>query len=472
MFEPLLWATGAVIIGAMAYAYKETKDPMFPLMFLGPLCLYAFVYRPGVLFYRDELDFFFPEAWQLEFVQLLHLIGVGLLCFGCLKPLMDATEPIQKGRQSLDFSEDARRAALRLGLICGFLALFSYLLAVFGSGGFQAVYGQAKGTPRTAVGYLNELPLLSYPAILLLFISWKGKKWHIGMIFMILLFMVPNLVHGVLGARRGPTFLVLSTVVFSWFLTTTRKVNLIPFLGAVGLIGGVVLFLFQNRQYIYLGSQELQLDSETIMLEDKRADTGDEYVFTAGLILVSMETDTYFWGRRYLATLFVRPIPRQIWPNKYEDLGLGWMVGQSSVAGITDLDWINSVGWVPLRGSSVGLVADSFQEFSYGYVVICYLLGFFYTSLWMKARRVGEVWLLLYLFGAILSIYIPTQGLATAWAYRFMFMGLPTYYLWNMLVTPEIKPVRMVKGMMNRRRPTPTPPQRPQRQREHFDRQF
>jgi hypothetical protein len=53
---------GVLLTIAMIYAYQLTRDPLHPLMFLGPLCMYSYVYKPIVLGYLGVIDYYFDEA--------------------------------------------------------------------------------------------------------------------------------------------------------------------------------------------------------------------------------------------------------------------------------------------------------------------------------------------------------------------------------------------------------------------------
>ena len=91
-----------------------------------------------------------------------------------------------------------------------------------------------------------------------------------------------------------------------------------------------MLFLASNRRNLYLGS-ERDVDTEAFeeALVVGEGSGGQEFIYSSGLILSAEQLDHFYWGQRYFTLLFVRPIPTLIWPTKYEDLGLGWMVNRT-----------------------------------------------------------------------------------------------------------------------------------------------
>ena len=48
----------------------------------GPMLAYVYVYSPGMLTYHGELERFFPDPVQLEYVALVNLLGVELFVSG------------------------------------------------------------------------------------------------------------------------------------------------------------------------------------------------------------------------------------------------------------------------------------------------------------------------------------------------------------------------------------------------------
>ena len=332
---------------------------------------------------------------------------------------------------------DARRRAVHVGCVLGGVAVAAFAYMTTSAGGLLASYGQAKGGAGSQVGWLSKAPMMALPAIVLLFIGWSGNVMTWGHIATIAAFASPHLIHGILGTRRGPAFSIFATLFFGAFVIRRQRPRVITILAAMFGIGVLVLFLINNRDRIYLGGDVLaewsQPGYRTAVSESGAEDVGEDWLFSAGVILTSRDSGTHFWGTRYLMNMFVRPIPRAVWPTKYEDTGFGWIDGQSDMEGMADSEWVRAVGWIPVRGAAAGLVADTFLEFSYFGIVACALAGWFYGYVWWRMIRSGGVWTILFVIATSLCIYVPTQNV-TAWLYRFMLMGVPMIIVWKLYI--------------------------------------
>jgi hypothetical protein len=150
-------------------------------------------------------------------------------------------------------------------------------------------------------------------------------------------------------------------------------------------------------------------------------------------MLSAEQLDHFYWGRRYFTLLFVRPIPKFVWPTKYEDLGLGWMVNEPGTAGLSDRVWLRAVGFMPLRGSAGGFIADAFLEFWWFGVIVCYLIGRLYGYCWTRSVLSGQIWTVIYVQLLVLSVYLPAQSVG-AWLYRALLLIVPTWILWQRVV--------------------------------------
>ncbi|PQO38070.1 hypothetical protein [Blastopirellula marina] len=424
----LLGMTGAAIIWSMSVAYQRTRDPLHPLVYIGPMLIYMFVYLPVKEVFNGGFDRWFPDAGLLLSIQVCFTLGIVLFCVGVLH----GTGPVKAGAQRVVFRapEVVCERLYQTGCILGMLAVVAYLYAIMRSGGFLKVYGGAKGHYSAGTGYINEMVNFAIPAVALVLLSWQGKVKNKSRILLAIFFSSPLLVHGLLGARRGPTFIILATIFVSWFIASGKKISVAKVVASFGVIGVLILFLFANRGNIHLGSD---VNIEWTLTRDYVTDdVPDDAVFMYAVPAMAQATGTHYWGIRYAATYLIRPIPRQIWPNKYHDLGLDKLFYQDDVAGIPDSEWIAILGWRPLRGSAGGFICDFFLEFSWGALLFCYLLGRFYGELWRRAATLGGLWTLLYIMAAGLSVYIPTQSVSAVF-HRFLFMAIPTILLWKMI---------------------------------------
>lgn len=438
MMETVLILTAGVLLASMAWVYLVTRDALHPLIYLCPLIGYQYVFRPAVLSASGLLEGFFPDQRMLVPVLVLNLAGVGLFCLGGSCGAMDVRRRMGAGAP-WNLTPYARQQIFRVACILGTLALAAHCWTILRAGGLMAAYGRAKGGGSASSGYIGEAPLLALPAIVLLLISWRGRRLRLRHFALILLFAAPQLMKAFLGSRRGPTFLILATFLFSWYLLYARRVSLRKIVLGVGVIGIVVLTLKAHRSEIYLGS-DFDFNARRVVDEiiPDRVGGGEDFIFSSGAIILAQETGRFHWGKRFAANYLVRPIPRQLWPTKYEDLGLGWMATQEDMCGFTDREWLDTVGWIPARGAAAGFVADLFMEFSWAALACCFAYGAFYGFLWRKARLEKGVWNLLYLEAAVLSIYVPTQSVEAVF-HRYLFVCVPTLILWRVMVSRHLR---------------------------------
>jgi hypothetical protein len=344
-----------------------------------------------------------------------------------------------------------------MAYVLGGISLAAYWSMTVYVGGLSAVYGQAKGGLVTSSGYLGEAPMFALPAIGLLFFAWAGQRFTPGRIALLLIFASPLIVHGLLGARRGPTFMIMAALLVGGYAVSQKRPKLVTVFISVLLLGSLLLFLINNRSRIYIGSDMLAEWSAPAATPDENTiDSGEDYIFSSGLILTSRHTGTHFWGLRYLVNTVVRPIPRQFWPNKYTDTGFGWLDDQSDMEGMTDNDWSAAVGWLPVRGAAAGFIADFYLEFSYLGLAGCFFMGWFYSYLWRGMVVRGGIWAILYLYAAVLSIYVPTQNVTGAWLYRLLLFSVPTIAAWRWYISPAASSAVAAPA---RRVARPAPPQ-------------
>lgn len=413
----------------MSVAYRRNRDALFPLMFLGPMLGYIYTIRPLLLYHRGELQEHLTEG-QINFAAMLCGLGVALLCLGCL---YGGRQGI--GRIRFQISPQMRPRMVRLGILCGVLALTAYWFALWQSGGFFRVYGRAKGYYTSGSGWINESVNLAIPAAALMMLAWNRERRYVRYMFCAFLFSSPLLIHGILGARRGPTFIIVSTLLIAWYLTSRKRISLRNVVFHFGALGLLVLFLVANRQQIYIGSNvDLRWDDfASRVAPASEAGTADETVFMYGMFNTIEYSGSHYWGLRYAAIYLVRPIPRQLWPTKYEDLGLAWMKNQRDFAGIPDEEWKEALGWIPVRGSAGGFVVDLYLEFAMAGLLGCFLIGMFFGWIWSKASRLGGMWTLLFVEAASLTIYVPTQSVSAVF-HRFLVMMVPTVLLWRFFI--------------------------------------
>ena len=154
------------------------------------------------------------------------------------------------------------------------------------------------------------------------------------------------------------------------------------------------------------------------------AQSGNEFVYGAGAILHADAVGEYWWGRRYATVLFVRPIPRSLWPSKYDDAAA--VLGTPSIAtnlGVGTDAFRETVGWTGATGAAPGLVADMWIEFWWAsfFAILC--LGWCYGRAWSRAVTHGGV-LGDHLLPDVLGIDLLVMQSLEAMLFRFLLLAL------------------------------------------------
>lgn len=432
MVEPLLFVTGLVLLATWLFSYAKTKDALHPAIFILPMMGYQYVVRPGLLYSRGQIQEFFPDESMLELSAFVHFIGVVGFCLG----LLPGKGMALNSRRFVDVLRDpqTRQNLIRLGLVLGAISVVLYWYSVLWVGGVGVAYGRAKGGGmRYQSGYISEAIGLCVPAIILLFMAWRKQRLTLSQWALVGLMASPYLLTGFLGSRRGPTFMILAAMAFSWFLIRHRRVKIYQVVATIVFICICVVFLFVNRPRLYIGSKEgLRFNDVFSFLSAEGTSTGDDYVAATALINVHHSKQKWGWGRGLVVTFLIRPIPKQFWPTKYQD-AQGVLYSEREM--VTPEDYLDTVGWIPPSGRAVGGVADLFKEFYWFVPCVMFLYGRFYRLLWQKARLQGGVWTCFYILGASLSIYIPTQSMSAVF-HRFLYLSVFLSVFWKLFVGP------------------------------------
>lgn len=438
MPEFLIIVTAFVILLAMYCAFHVTRDPLHPMIFLAPMLFYMFVMRPVVLMHAGVLERMFTPP-QILFVLTIKLLTNIFFCAGCLwgvwhfrgAPRLPAGGGLSAG---------GRQWAFVLGCFFGFVSLAAYLIMLFRAGGPMVAYSVPyAGAGWAPSGYILEAPQFSLPALVLLAISRQGRILRIQDLALILLFGSPWLIQGLLGARRGALFFSAITLWMAWHVYTNRRPSLWKTLTGVTILGLLALAVVTYRKEIYIGSK-LQIDPHQYIeavLNPVDAGAGDDFIDSSGILLTSSTYGRHNWGLRCLATYFVRPIPRQLWPNKYVDIGMGWMDSPIDRFGYTDVEWENAAGFNPIYGMSLGLDGSFFLDFSWFGLIGCWLAGFFFAYVWRKERQHQGVWQILSVACLAFSVFAPAQDFYT-FLYRWLFVCLPACVAWAIFIRPRI----------------------------------
>ncbi|MCP9493194.1 MAG: hypothetical protein MSG64_01940 [Pyrinomonadaceae bacterium MAG19_C2-C3] len=430
MYILLVITTGLVAFGAMIIAYRRSRDSFHPLVYIAPMLVAMYVVLPLKLIYDDELLSFLTYDRAL-FVQTVCLLCVAAFCAGCLIATGNQRTIVasKAAATTIQFSASARARIGSAALLLGFVGTAAYLLGIYNVGGFYAAYGQAYGGGWSDYGYARDAVSLCIPAMILTLVVRANQPMNrkrLGQyVILIALFSLPYLLQGLLGARRGPTFLVIVAIGMSWYIMHRRRPPVTALALVSIIIGGLLLFLVTNRGNIYIGSDA---ETSTDVLGYFRAERGNfvvanEYLYGAGAMIYASETDNIYYGRRYFAVIFIRPIPRQLWQNKYEDVGVK---GLEQNLGVGDEAFAQTLGWIGAPGAAPGIVADMWIEFSWGALGALFLIGWCYGRTWRLMISGNIFGTVMYVLLASLTLYLVFQTLE-AMLVRFLFAAIPTY---------------------------------------------
>jgi hypothetical protein len=431
MFETLLGSTALVLATTTIVAYQKTRDALHPALFLSPLFMYGAVVDPWLV--RHDLDVFFPEPERVNTVLVLYFLSVTALSLGLLHNVGSARLRGRLGPRSLLGPE--RRQLRRIGVVLAAVALLSYLSGLINAGGFEAAFSQAKGGGYATSGYVGEAMNLGLVAVVMVALSQYRRGLDAESLAVLFLGLLPNFVQGTFGGRRGPLFLALAAASLVWLVARPKRPKVWMLGCCMAVAGLAVLFVWSQRQHMYLGSADADVRwgsfFDTLTQDD--SDEGNNFIYGAAFVLTAEHSDTFTWGRALAVDLLVRPVPKQLWPTKYEDAGATWITSEYPGLGpFTPGDWLAAVGWLPLAGSAAISIADVFSEFGWGAVFVFYLIGRGFGWLYLMSRTRGGIWMLLFLETLIPSIYLATQSFS-AFYYRYLILSVPTLLAWKMV---------------------------------------
>ena len=427
-FVFLAITTGAIALVSLWFAYRRSRDSFHPMIYLGLMLFFLYSYMPLSLVLEDaETLKTYLSVPQLEYVQTLNFLGVLCMCVGVLVGSRNHRwHPMHYLNWQLSPQTQVRLK--RAAIVLGFIGLAGFTYGIANVGGLVAAYGRAYGGGTSASGYTREAFLLTVPALLWFMVSHIQRPLSKLDWATIALFATPLMIHGLLGARRGPTAMIIIALTVGWYLTRGKRPGL-PRVVVGGLIlGFLMLFLVSNRNDIYLGS-DFQLQRQPT--DYIGVYSGNEFVYGSGAILNADALDRYFWGRRYFTVFFIRPIPRFLWPTKYDDA--------SRILNIPSLEenlgtgaesLVETLGWAGAVGAAPGIIADMWLEFWWYFTLVMFGLGWLYGMAWRKAVSVGGFWIPTYTIMMALSVYLVMQTLE-AMAFRCLFMTGASWLVWR-----------------------------------------
>ena len=420
MFELLLLATAGVCAVGFVIAYDGSRDVFHPLIFIAPMLTFLYAWMPWKLLQHDGLSRFFDKDQLLQ-VQVLNLLGATAFVLACLAAGVRIHRPSET-RQP--YSPRVLRRLLVGGAIVGSVGLTCWTISVLNVGGFVAAFGTSYQGGYDDSGYVRDGAMLLLVAVLLIMTSFSAGGPRLVSIGLLLAFGTPWTISALLLGRRGPTFNLVIVLAMGWYFSRTKRPPLLA-VGALGmLLGWFVLFLVTNRGQLYLGSSfDMKADVSNAV---EKPDTGNEYIYGSGSVIAAEGRDHYFWMRRYLAQILVRPVPRSVWPTKYEDFGVPELLSNAG----TGEGFGETLGWKGAVGSAPGIIADFFLEVWWFAVPLMGIVGWGYGYIWRRAVCDGGPWMTQYVIFSALSIYLVMQT-GEAVIFRSIELSLPCWLVWR-----------------------------------------
>lgn len=418
MFYAFVAVLAVIGIIAIVRDWMRWSDVFHPTIFCVPQLLFLYVAYPIHGLATNDYEFLSRGGYWDELTNFQ--ITADIMSIAVISGIWWGAHQMQGNAKPL--AEQNAALIFLLAMMFGITALVAWLVGIANVGGFEAAYGRAYGGGWDDSGYVREAAQFGFVAVPLLILSQRktGMRWyHWGMA---LAFLLPLFVQGILGARRGPTFLAITGVAASYILTFRPRIPFAAVVVGSASLGMLLLWLVANRDAIYLGSNKELQGSVSRMLENWG---GNEYLFSSAIVRYVNETGEPFYGLRILAHMLGRIVPLSVWPTKYADVcaAFGLNIDLTQDAGIP-IDRIGAVtGWQVAVGAAPGIVGDFWMEFGSFAPLGAFALGGLYGKLWRRSRvdpRIQPAYAML----AALSIYVFTQTIE-AWLFRALLFGIP-----------------------------------------------
>ncbi len=424
MFEFMLLAVAVIVIAGIVFAYDGSRDVFHPVVVIGPMLGFLYAWMPYKLLKNNALDQFF-DAEQLHFVQTLNILGVLGFVVACLA----VGARLKQQPAPLDLSPRVRTRLLVGAAVVGLMGLACWSITITNVGGFTAAFSTSYSGGSDSSGYVRDGTMLLLVALLLIMTSLSAGGPRIPGIVLGLLFGLPWAASALLMGRRGPTFNLAVVLLMGWYVNRRKRPPLLLVAAGGLLLGWFVLFLVTNRSQLYLGSS---FDVKTdVSNEVEKPDTGNEYIYGTGTVISAQRRDHYFWMRRYLAQVLVRPIPSAIWETKYEDFGVPELLYNAG----TGEGFGDTLGWVGAVGSAPGIIADFWLEVWWFAPLLMAAVGLGYGVVWKRAVLRGGPWASQYVILTALAIYLVMQT-GEAVIFRTLELSIPCWLCWAWALRP------------------------------------
>jgi hypothetical protein len=437
------------LAGAFCWGLFVVRDIFHPVVFLTPMLAYIYVYLPWELYNSGLISSAIYNVREMGSVQWYNLACVVALLSGCI---------LAGSRRPPDWREKARAAralnglaagdrAFRAALVFGCLGVLAYAVNLGNVGGIVDAYSVEKGGGTAESGYVRDAVMWCLTALALVYFRMSRGKIGNHQYAALICFAAPLVMHALLSGRRGPTFIIFSLLCVGWYLAHRKRPSVLLFAGGAAGLGMLLLLMLTFRDSFRIGSDLFSNPTNAIQnissqFEERRAQqmqrslSSNEFVYGVTVVKEFEQRQDYFWGQRLLGVLVIRPIPRQLWPTKYEDMGLG---RYEVNAGLTLGD--DTMGGVAY-GAAPGFAADLFAEFSWLAVGVSFLAGYAYGASWRRCVMFGGIWLVLYLLMVSFSIFFAVQTMEAV-LFRMAFTFIPALIVWRLYISNPNKEITL-----------------------------
>jgi hypothetical protein len=399
----LIIATAVTCFLFAARAWFATRDIYHPMVLFTPALLFLYVAQPALLMASASNEAFFTQQ-QLFEIQGMYLLGVIALAFGASQNESSTIGPKHLPPNAFQF--DSRRLR-KVGITIGSIGLGIWFYTIISVGGFQAAFSQSYGGGWNDSGYIRDIALfLPFCALLIMLYLCGLTSASFGNVLLAIIFGLPLLAQGLLGARRGPTFMLAAVCLCAYDLGRGRRPRLSKGLVGGAFVAALLILLYTNRGNIYIGSSQYIDTGKISSFFD--IGSGSEYVVGGANILHVWDTGRIAWGSNWLAEVVVRPIPHEMWPTKWTDWA-SW-TGQGVIGADFQTSSADTINWTPPSGSAAGIVGETYQEWGWLYLPILWGVGRFYAMAWDRARSRQGNWQIYYAVFVAVSIYLILQG--------------------------------------------------------------
>lgn len=204
-----------------------------------------------------------------------------------------------------------------------------------------------------------------------------------------------------LGARRGPTFVAIIALFFSFASVRRKPVNPAILLSVLCGAGLLLLVLVSARRVTYSegGTWSEFLHTMTVeeITKERAEKTSDnEYYNHCQGLEANLQTGLYQYGTAYLV-VFVNWVPRAYWPNKPQK-GMGLFPEATQAMNVEES---SNLG----HGGAWGGVEDSFNNCQYFFPLFWLGIGWLTATVFLRAHVFGSLPWKLYNLGILCAAH-------------------------------------------------------------------